>query len=199
VELDAQLTKDGVPVVIHDPTVNRTTNGTGLVRSLTLQELKQLDAGAGERIPTLEEVLLLLKDRIIVDIELKQTGDAMPGLEAAVLEVIRRTGTRDQVIITSFDHYSVERVRGLDPDIAIGLISYGASASLFPYLKQLRGQYLSVKHVYVTPAFVERCRDEGVRLIVWTPDEEELLQSWSAYTDVLICTNNLEGLASLYQ
>ncbi|AZS13958.1 glycerophosphodiester phosphodiesterase [Paenibacillus lutimineralis] len=196
-ELDVQLTSDGVPVVIHDATLDRTTNGLGLVRSYTLQELKQLDAGDGERIPTLEEALLLLKDRLTVDIELKQTGDAMPGLEQTVLDVINRLGMKDQVILSSFDHYSIERVRELDSEIAIGLISYGASASLFPYLAQLHGKYLSVKHVYVTPSFIERCREEDVRLMVWTPDDEASLRVWSEYPDLLVCTNNLEGWISV--
>ncbi|HEY4391764.1 MAG TPA: glycerophosphodiester phosphodiesterase family protein [Paenibacillus sp.] len=196
-ELDVQLTSDGVPVVIHDATLDRTTNGQGLVRSHTLQELKQLDAGEGEQIPTLEEALLLLKDQLIVDIELKQTGDAMPGLESATLEVINRLGMKEQVILSSFDHYSIERVRELDSEIALGLISYGTSASLFPYLAQLRGKYLSVKHVYVTPSFIERCREEDVRLMVWTPDDEASLQAWAEYPDLLICTNNLEGWISV--
>ncbi len=96
VELDVHLTRDGVPVVIHDPSVNRTTNGQGLVKSYTLQELRELDAGDGERIPTLEEALLFAKDRMIVDIELKQTGDFYPGLEEAAVDVIRRTGWRSR-------------------------------------------------------------------------------------------------------
>lgn len=196
-ELDVQLTSDGVPVVIHDATLDRTTGGQGLVRSHTWEQLMQLDAGDGERIPTLEQALLLLKDRLTVDIELKQTGDAMPGLEQTVLETIHRLGMREQAILSSFDHYAIERVRALDSKIAIGLISYGASASLFPYLAQLRGTYLSVKHVYVTPSFIERCREEDVRLMVWTPDDDASLRAWSEYPDLLVCTNNLEGWISV--
>lgn len=77
-ELDVQLTKDGVPVVIHDATVNRTTNGTGPINDFTLEEIRKLDAGSGEVIPTLEEALRFAKDRMIVDIELKQMGIPTP-------------------------------------------------------------------------------------------------------------------------
>lgn len=197
-ELDVQLTRDGVPVVIHDPTVDRTTNGKGPVGSFTLRELRELDAGSGERIPTLEEALRLAKDRMIVDIELKQTGDAYPGMEEAVLDVVRREGVREQVFLTSFDHYAIERARTLDAEIELGLVIYGATPAVFPYMAEHRLRYLSVKHVFVTPAYVEEARKRDIQLIVWTPDDEATLRSWAAVPGLLVCTNNAEGWANLY-
>lgn len=197
-ELDVHLTKDGVPVVNHDPTVNRTTNGTGAVKDFTLNELLKLDAGQGEFVPTLEEVLLLAKDRILVDIELKQTGNAIPGLEAAVIEVVKRVEMLDQVFITSFDHYSIARVRELDAQIELGLVIYGATPAIFPYMKQLGAKYVSLKHLFLTPEFAAEARQHDVQLIAWTPDHEDELRFLRAnYPDVLICTNNLEGLVKV--
>lgn len=197
-ELDVHLTKDGVPVVIHDPTVNRTTNGTGAVNDYTLDELLKLDAGQGEFVPTLEEVLLLAKDRILVDIELKQTGNAIPGLEAAVIEVVKRVEMLDQVFITSFDHYSIARVRELDAQIELGLVIYGATPAIFPYIKQLGAKYVSLKHLFLTAEFAAEARQHDVQLIAWTPDHEDELRFLRAnYPDVLICTNNLEGLVKV--
>lgn len=198
-ELDVQLTKDGVPVVIHDPTVNRTTNGTGEVKSFTFEEIRRLDAGQGEAIPTLEEALLLAKDRMTVDIELKQTGLAYPGLEQKVIETVRHAGMEKQVFLTSFDHYSIERARTLDSDVELGLVIYGATPSVFPYLDQLRAKYVSVKHVFITPEFLEEARKRDIQLIVWTPDDESVLESLAQYPDLLICTNNLEGWAKVYK
>lgn len=199
IELDVHLTKDNVPVVIHDPTLNRTTNGTGAVKDLTLKELMSLDAGNGEFIPTLEEVLLLVKDRMLVDIELKQMGDYYSGLEEAVLEVINKVEMRDQVFLTSFDHYSLERVRALDSEIALGPVIYGASPSIFPYLKTIKANYLSLKYVYLTEAFVQEARKQHIQLVAWTPDRvEELRILKEGYPDVLVCTNNLEGWAQVY-
>ncbi|WP_166245096.1 glycerophosphodiester phosphodiesterase [Paenibacillus turpanensis] len=196
-ELDVQLTRDGVPVVIHDPTVNRTTNGQGEVRSFTLEEFRTLDAGKGERVPTLEEVLRFAKDRMLVDVELKQTGDAYPGLEEAVLKVIRETGMEKQVFVTSFDHYAIERMRALDVEIELGLVIYGATPSVFPYMREHGIRYLSMKYVFLTDSYVEACRQNGVQLIVWTPDNEEVLkQLIGRYPELLICTNNLDGLAA---
>ncbi|MDK8181446.1 glycerophosphodiester phosphodiesterase family protein [Paenibacillus sp. UMB4589-SE434] len=199
VELDVQLTKDGIPVVIHDPTVNRTINGEGTVKSYTLAELRKLDAGLGERIPTLEEALLFLRDRVCIDLELKQTGNLYPGLEEAVLEVVRQTGTESQVILTSFDHYSVERIRKLDAHIQLGLIMFGASPAVFPYMKQLNACALSVRHLYLTSEYIERCAEEGVQLMAWTPDDEPSMLKLAAYPDILVCTNNLEGWANVHR
>ncbi|MCM3634687.1 glycerophosphodiester phosphodiesterase [Paenibacillus camelliae] len=199
-EFDVHLTKDGVPVVIHDPTVDRTTNGTGAVKDFTLEELRKLDAGGGEQIPTLEEALLLVKDRMLVDIELKQTGSMHAGLEAAVIEVIKLVDMKEQVFLTSFDHYSIMRARELDAEIELGLVIYGATPAVFPFMKQLGVKYLSLKYVFLTPEYAEEAKKHGIQLMVWTPDDENQLQTLkSNYPDVLICTNNLEGWAKVYQ
>lgn len=192
-ELDVQLSKDGIPVVIHDTTVNRTTNGKGNVADFTLEELRRLDAGGGEAIPTLEEVLLLAKDRVPVDIELKQSGDLYPGLEEKVLEVITECGVSDQVFVTSFDHYSIQRMRRLSEEIELGLVIYGATPSVFPLAEQLRARYVSVKYIYLTDAFVRECEERGIQLIAWTIDDEDGMRKLrSHYPNVWICTNELE-------
>lgn len=197
-ELDVQMSKDGVPVVIHDPTVNRTTNGAGAVNHYTAGELRRLDAGEGEYVPTLEEVLLLVKDRIKVDIELKQTGNLYPELEAAVIEVVNKLDMRNQVFLTSFDHYSMQRVRELDANIELGLIIYGATPAVFPYMKEINAKYLSLKYTFLTPKVVAEAKEHNIQLIAWTPDDEQMLRELKeAYPDVLICTNNLEGWANV--
>ena len=148
-ELDVQLSKDGVPVVIHDPSVDRTTDGKGQVRDLTLAELKEFRIAGTEEIPTLEEALLLLKDKLIVDIELKQMGDLYPGLERAVLDTVKRLDMREQTFLTSFDHYSLSRARELDDRMELGVINHGTSPALFPFMKDIRCRYISVQHPYI--------------------------------------------------
>ncbi|NOU94816.1 glycerophosphodiester phosphodiesterase [Paenibacillus sp. LMG 31456] len=192
-ELDVQLTQDGVPVVIHDPTVNRTTNGQGRVIDFTFDELRKLDAGGGSPIPTLEEVLKLAKGQALVDIELKQSGNLYPGLEEKVLEVIRSCDVLDQVFVTSFDHYSIIRMRELSDEIELGLVIYGATPSVFPLAEQIRACYVSVKYIYLTDDFVRRCEEQGIQLIAWTIDnEEEMRELRSRYPNVWVCTNQLE-------
>jgi len=100
-EIDVQLSQDGVPVVIHDNLLNRTSNGNGPVGMMSLDQLKRLDFGAGEKIPTLAEVLDLVKGQMIIDLELKQVGNLYPGIEQKVVEVLHENQMMNQVYVTS--------------------------------------------------------------------------------------------------
>lgn len=192
-ELDVQLTKDGVPVVIHDTTVNRTTNGKGRVIDYLFDDLRKLDAGGGQPIPTLQEVLKLAKGRAKVDIELKQSGDLYPGLEEKVLGTIRECGVKDEVFVTSFDHYSIMKMRELSSEIDLGLVIYGATPSVFPLAEQIRARYVSVKYIYLNDDFVGRCKEQGIQIIAWTIDDEQDMRSLRArYPHIWVCTNELE-------
>lgn len=132
IELDILLSKDGIPVVIHDETLDRTTNGEGRVADYTLAELKQLDAGSwfhpdfeGESIPTLEEVLFFAKNRIAVNIEIKTEAvrDSVPGgIEEKSLELVNRYGMAEYVLFSSFDYRAVNHLRQLDQEIATALL-----------------------------------------------------------------------------
>jgi glycerophosphoryl diester phosphodiesterase len=115
VELDVHLSKDGVPVIMHDASIERMTDGKGLIQDYTVNELKKFKVKGVESIPTLEEALTLLKGKMEVLIELKGVGELYPGYEEQVLEVVRRTDTHDQSRIISFDHFLLERVRRLAP------------------------------------------------------------------------------------
>ncbi|MCU6711746.1 glycerophosphodiester phosphodiesterase family protein [Paenibacillus sp. J5C_2022] len=193
IELDVHLTRDDIPVVMHDPTVDRMTNGHGVIRDYTLRELGQLRIAEEEKIPTLEEVLLLLKSRAMVMIELKQFGRLYPNLEERVLDIVRSTDMMQEVFLSSFDHYAIERVRHLDPAIALGLVIEGASRSVFPFMKEIGARYLSVCHSYVTDAFMEQCRAEDIQPILWTVNDEVTMRKLAlAYPDALICTDALE-------
>src|SRR5438067_11227514 len=116
-ECDVHLAADGSLPVIHDHLLDRTTNGSGLVRDLTMAELKQLDAGswkgaafAGERIPALAEVLPLARARAGVAIEMKNLPLAYPGLERAAAAAADATGMTQDTAVVSFDHRSIARV-----------------------------------------------------------------------------------------
>lgn len=192
-ELDVQLTKDGYPVVIHDPTVDRTTGGKGRVADFTFAELRALDAGRGQPIPGLAEVLQLAKGRAKVDIELKQSGSLYPGLEEKVLETIGACGVHDQVFITSFDHYAIVRMRELDRAIELGLVLYGATPAVFPLARDIGARYVSVKHIYLNDEFVGRCLEQGIQVIAWTVDDEADMRAlYARYPHIWACTNELE-------
>ncbi|QAY68606.1 glycerophosphodiester phosphodiesterase [Paenibacillus protaetiae] len=130
IETDVQMTADGRLVLIHDESVRRTTGFDALVKDLTFEELRKLDAGvwfseefAGETIPSLEELLALAKSaNIIVNIELKNGLIPYPDLERKVIETVRAYGLSDQVVLSSFNHYSLAVCKQLAPDIDTGIL-----------------------------------------------------------------------------
>lgn len=138
IELDVQLTKDGVLVVIHDEKIDRTTNGTGWVRDYTLHELRQFVIAEGteyeEVIPTLNEVLDVLEIRMregmLLNIELKTSVYEYPGIEQKVVELIERRGLEDRVIYSSFLAKSLLNIHFLKPDAAVGMLTTKLSDSL---------------------------------------------------------------------
>ncbi|HPZ07042.1 MAG TPA: glycerophosphodiester phosphodiesterase family protein [Candidatus Eremiobacteraeota bacterium] len=128
IELDTHRTKDGYLVIIHDDTLDRTTNGHGKVGDFTLKELKELDAGSwfgpefkGEKIPTLEEVLQWAKGKVKVDIEVKNSSQ-YPGIEKDILKLVEEKDLKDDVFITSFDKSVSENIKDMAPEIKTGLL-----------------------------------------------------------------------------
>lgn len=130
IELDVHLTRDGALAVIHDETVDRTTAGHGFVKDMTLAELKRLDAGrrfgaqfVGQTIPTLDEVLAWAREHgTSVDIEIKNAPLYYDGIEEAVVTTVDRADMAEEVIITSFDHHAVRRVKALDSRLETGVL-----------------------------------------------------------------------------
>ncbi len=132
IELDVHLSKDGYLIVCHDETLNRTTNGKGFIKQFDLYELKQLDAGSwydkkykGEKMPLLEEVIDLIKGtNMDLNIELKAGSIFYPGIEEKVLKMIEKYNIKEQVIISSFDHYALVKIKSLDSEIKTGILLY---------------------------------------------------------------------------
>jgi glycerophosphoryl diester phosphodiesterase len=134
IELDVMLTRDRKMVVIHDATLERTTDGHGQVNSYTLQELKELDAGswfhprfAGERLPALDQVLDLVSDRTLLNIEIKSNAyeahHPPDAIETQVVELVRRKNALTSVLISSFEWKILENVASMEDAPAIALIS----------------------------------------------------------------------------
>ena len=137
IELDVHRSADGRLVVIHDFTVDKTTNGQGRVEQMSAAELRRLDAGgyfdskfAGVQIPFLEEVLDLVGDRCRLNIEIKSTHPYADDASAGVAALIRDRNLYDQVIVSSFNPITLIKMRHLDPRIALGVL-YDASMPAF--------------------------------------------------------------------
>lgn len=132
VELDAKLSADGEVVVIHDATVDRTTDGTGRVSQLTLAALRELDAGSffsekfsGEKIPTLAEVFEAIGDRALINVELTNYTTPRDGLVDKVCALVKRFGVEKRILFSSFLPSNLKRTRSLLPDTPRGLLALG--------------------------------------------------------------------------
>lgn len=130
VELDVKLTRDGVPIIMHDETVTRTTNGKGKVCDLTLAEFKELDAGsfkdskyAGEPVPTLEEVFEAVAGRVWINVELTNYYTRGDALVPKVLALIQKMNLQKRVLLSSFDPFNLRQARHLDPSLPLAQLT----------------------------------------------------------------------------
>ncbi|MCK5558529.1 MAG: glycerophosphodiester phosphodiesterase [Candidatus Hydrogenedentes bacterium] len=185
VELDVVRCATGEAVVIHNETVDKTTEGTGAVADKSLAELKELDAGSwfdqrfrGTTIPTLDEVFESLGATLAVNIELKGESLSPDGLELAVIESVRRHGMTDRVIISSFNPCRLWRARSQAPELKTALIFspynsiYLRKAWFAPILKV---DGLHTFHSMVDERFVNRAHRRGRWVYAWTVDEPEMM------------------------
>jgi glycerophosphoryl diester phosphodiesterase len=167
IEFDVRLSRDGHLVIIHDERVDRTTNGKGLVREKTLSELRRLDAGEGEKIPTFEEVIDLARGRTGFVIELKESGT-----EGGVITLVRENGLIWDVFVVSFYQDLVKRVKDLEPEIKTGLILY-SSTDPIGLAKGCLADAVAPFHSFVTEDLVKKAHNSGLIIITWTVDIRE--------------------------
>jgi len=185
VELDVHLAKDGVAVVLHDATLERTTNGKGKVAAHTSKALAKLDAGswfgptyAGERVSTLDEVLAWAKARgVRVQIELKGDPVVVAGLPAAVVESARRTAMLGEVLVISFDHRATTEAKGLARGLRTGLLYAARPASPVAFAKSAKADVLIPHASFVTAEDVAALHGAGLAMATWAPSEPKVLRA----------------------
>ncbi len=165
VEIDVHLSKDGVLAVIHDDTVDRTTDGAGAVRDLTWDRLRRLDAGSGERIPSLEEVVALVRGRAHLFVELKD-----PRGVAALADFFRSRDLFADAHVISFWHPAVQALRRLEPRIHTGVLLVGHPVDAPALARAADAQALMLNYAYVTPELARAARSAGVAVYVWNID-----------------------------
>lgn len=177
IEIDLRLCADGAPVLLHDETLERTTNLSGPVREASLARLARADAGGGEPVPALDEALALVAGRIPVLCELKAARDRRAEGEAlldAVLDAVRRHGAERRVELHSFDHALVERARRLAPEVGAAYIVPPATAAEVDALCARAAAHgigaLSLEHTAADADATAAARRHGVRLRAWTAD-----------------------------
>jgi glycerophosphoryl diester phosphodiesterase len=199
-ELDVQTTRDGAVVVIHDDTVDRTTDGTGAVAEMTLAELQRLDAGAlfagrtgaGEKIPTLDEVYAATAGHCDLNIELKESG-----CEAEVLAIMRRWNALGTSMISSFEWNALEMARKLEPAVRMGVLGEKDLPAMLDKAAQLGAFAINPRFDLVTPELCATAHERGLQVLVWTVDVPELMQLLIGYGVDGIMTNDPEKLCEV--
>ncbi|HUY28390.1 MAG TPA: glycerophosphodiester phosphodiesterase family protein [Candidatus Binataceae bacterium] len=169
-ELDVQLSRDGAVVVIHDATVDRTTNGRGAVADLTLAELQRLDAGRGERIPTLEEVFAATAGRCGLDVELK-----IAGLEPQVAAIMRKWNAAETSMVSSFDWRALEAMRTAAPEIRLGVLAEKNPARMLEAAERMHAYAVNPRFDLASREFCADAHARGFKVLVWTVDAPEAM------------------------
>ncbi|HEX2221137.1 MAG TPA: glycerophosphodiester phosphodiesterase family protein, partial [Candidatus Limnocylindria bacterium] len=167
IEFDVRLTSDGVPVVMHDATVERTTSARGAVADLTLQELRRLDAGDGNPIPTLEGVLALGVDAGVGLLPEAKEGHLYPGLVEAMIEVITAAGARHVTVVQSFDADTLERFRALAPDLRLCALYGTFRFDLTRPPADAEFVCPMAEMVLINPAMIRAAHGDGRTVFVW--------------------------------
>jgi len=192
VEVDVRVSKDGWLVVIHDETVDRTTNGHGYVKDLTFHELRELDAGRGERIPTLEEVLKLTRGKVTLQIELKAAEATEP-----TVYLIERNKAEREVILTSFMHELLRKVHTINPVLRTGALFFDVQGDICQRAIDVHSEAIHVYYRNVDSKLVEEAHKRGLKIAVWNPDETEDMKKMISLNVDVIGTNRPDILLNL--
>ena len=186
IELDVHMSRDGRLVVCHDPTLERTTDGQGLIAAHTWEELRRLDAGswyspafAGERLPALEEVAALAcrgSWRGVLNIELANLVALYRGIEAAVVRVLREYDLVGRALISSFNHPSLVEVRRLDGQVATACLVAARLLDAPRYVQKLGCRAVHAHALSLTPEYVASFHAAGIAVHAWGADGPALLR-----------------------
>ncbi len=166
IEIDAHFIDQHL-LVIHDNTLERTTNGKGSIYSKTFSQLRQLDAGQGEKIPTLEEVCNLINKKLCINIELKGKNTALP-VSILIQKYLRQGWNIKHFLVSSFHYEELALFHQLVPECPIGVLTTEASQECITLAVKLEAQFINPCLECVTEDFVKQCHRENLKVLVYT-------------------------------
>ncbi|MDR3595386.1 glycerophosphodiester phosphodiesterase [Clostridium sp.] len=200
IETDVQLSKDNIPIIIHDETLDRTTNGKGYVKDYTLEELKKFRTKNGEEIPTLKELLEFAVELNIkvLNLELKNSIFPYEGLEEKVLEMIYEYNLKEKIIISSFNHLSLVKIRRLDNEIRLGALTDSTLVNVPKYLKDISVEcYHPCFPSILNDEYMKEIKEAGIVVNPYTVNKEEHMKMVIKVRPDSIITNEIEKLYNL--
>lgn len=194
VETDVQLTRDGEIVICHDERIDRTSDGTGWIKDFTLKELRQYSFSKTHpeygdvKLPTLAEFLELLRPTsLAVNIELKTGVIYYEGLEERTAAMVADMGMQEQVIYSSFNHYSLKKLKAAVPTAKIGLLMGADFVDVPGYTHQLAAEAVHPPFQFVDKDYIVKCHSNNVRVHTWTVDvKTEMKRLCEAGVDAII-------------
>lgn len=180
VELDVYACKTGELVVIHDDKVDRTTDGKGYVVSKNFEELRALNAGNGQKIPLLEEVLDLIGNKVIVNVELKG-GDTAESVSKIIGRYIKeKNWNKDNFFVSSFNHPELKKFKELMPEIKIGAIIVGIPEAYAEFAEKLGANSVNLSVEFINQEFVDDAHKRGLKVFVWTVNDIDDIERMKA-------------------
>lgn len=181
IEMDVHLTKDGEVVIVHDEKIDRTSDQKGLVKDMTYEELCKADFSYKykgqvpfQKIPTLREYFELVKDEeIVTNIELKTGVFEYPGIEKKVYDLIKEYHLEEKVAISSFNHYSVMRMKELDPSLYCGFLTESWIINAGAYVRSCKVEALHPLFRMLNEEVTKELKENGCEINTWTVNTEE--------------------------
>ena len=171
IELDVHVCKTGEVVVIHDDKVDRTTNGKGFVLKKTFHELTALDAGKGQKISILQEVLDIVNRKAKINIELKGKGTARPVFGIIEKYVKEKRWSYDDFLISSFNRHELQKFYQLNPKVRLGILISRTAVSFERTAKKIHAYSVNAKMELVNKNFIDDARKKGLKVFVWTVND----------------------------
>ncbi len=206
IELDVQRCATGELVVFHDHNLDRTTNGAGLIKNCSLDELLRLSAGAwfskefkSEKIPTLTEVLSLIDGQVVVNIEIKNTPIDYPGIDDDVIDLLSEYEHMDKIILSSFDNRLTKAMRAKRPDWQYAILLDGIPPDLIGMSDEMGARFWHPHFEGLLPDAADQAKKNGIAINAWTVNEE---RDWSRMLQMNIdgiITDDPAGLINFLQ
>ncbi len=181
IELDVHLSSDGHLVVIHDETIDRTTNGKGEVNKMSLQELKKIRIDNSQEIPTLIEVFDLVNRRCFINIELKGIGTAKPTNDLINQYILDKKWEINDFLISSFDWEMLEEFQLLNPKIRIGVLTEETIGTALAFAEKIKAFSIHPDYELLTKENVALMRENGFGVFPWTVNSKEAIQKIKSF------------------
>ncbi|MDK2981285.1 MAG: glycerophosphoryl diester phosphodiesterase [Chloroflexota bacterium] len=206
IELDTMLTRDGVPVVIHDRTVDRTTNGQGRIDELTLEQVRALDAGGkfsadfrGERIPTLVEVFERYAGKLLINVELKNYHAPLDRLPFVVMDLVERMHNQHDLIFSSFNPINLTRIKKVMPEAKVALLVEHSTAGRLLASRAFAftsPHFIHPQTDFITADYIQREHAHRRRVNVWTVNDMQAAAQYHNWGIDGMIGDDPQGLAA---